>query len=395
MKKEKVITIMAWHKEYLVKFAVIFLAASFIFMVTSCGRAAGAGEAEYPPPQNLQIAGFIGSGADRVINLSWDEPDTEYEIIEYVVYRNDSELSRTDTTSYQDAIRDINYDFYITAIYKGDIESDTTNTVNTGDTTDIADMPPVGPGDTGKDREDDEDSDLNGDDDKDADAQAFSWDEVLSGPCGNPYYPVVMGASYTYNSSNAGYTSTITSVREDGFTVTHTIAGSAQTHEWECLPEGLVDLSNPIGDAFETTVEGITLTGDTSVTGVTIPASISVGDKWTQTYVGTMDAQELGGALDFSLTVNYSVVGEEEVTVPAGTFKALKLNNTMESNFILKAAGVSMPLYTYSATSTTWVVENIGIVKSITQGFMKGSTEQLPLSYEFSDTTELVEFSLP
>lgn len=392
MKKEKTIEIMAWYKGNLFKFAVMFLAASLIFMVASCSRAAGTSDTEYPLPQNLHIAGLIGSGADRTINLTWESPDTEFTVIHYVVYRNGEELAETADTEYQDVIGSSNYSFYVTAIYEGGIESGPTNTVNTGNP---ADMPPVSPGDTGKDQENDEDSDLNGDDDKDADAQTFNWDEVLSGPCGNPYYPVVMGASYTYNSSNAGYTSTITSVHEDGFTVTHTVGGSTQTHEWECLPEGLVDLSNPIGDAFETMVEGITLIGDTSVTGVTIPASISVGDKWTQTYLGTMNAQELGGALDFSLTVNSRAVGEEEVTVPVGTFIALKLNNSLESDFILKAAGGSVPLYTYSATSTTWFVENVGYVKSITQGFMKGATEQIPLAQEFSDTTELVEFSLP
>jgi len=394
VKKEKTTAVMAWHKEYPVKIAVIFLIASLIFMVTSCGQAAGTAEAEYPPPQNLNIEGFTGSGADRTVNLAWEAPDTELTVTNYIVYRNGEELKDTADTEYQDVIGNSDYDFYVTAIYEGDIESGPTNTVNTGD---IADMPPVGPGDTEKDRESDEESDLNGEDDgKDADSQAFNWDELLSGPCGNPYYPVVTGASYTYDSSNTGtHTSTITSVRDDGFTVTHTIGGSTQTHEWECLPDGLVDLSSSLGNAFETMVEGVTLTGDTSVTGVTIPVSISVGDTWSQTYSGTLTVQGFDTDLDFSTTVNYTAIAKETVTVAAGTFEAIRVDSSLNSDFILKTHGTTMPLYTYDSTSSAWFVENIGTVKSTTQGFMKGATEQIPLSQEFSDTSVLVEYSLP
>jgi len=394
VKKEKAIAIMAWHKEYPVKFFAIFLIASLIFMVTSCSRAAEAGEAEYPPPQNLSIEGLTGSGEDRSVSLGWEVPDTELKVTHYIVYRNGEELVETAGTEYQDVIGNSDYGFYVTAIYEGGIESDPTNTVNTGD---IADMPPVGPGGTEKDREDDKDSDLNGDDDKDADSQSFNWDEVLSGPCGNPYYPVVMGASYTYNSSNAGtYTSTITSVRENGFKMTHTIGGSTQTHEWECLPEGLVDLSSPFGDAFETMVEGVTITGTSNATGVTIPASISVGDTWSQTYSGTLTVQGFDTDLDFSITVSYTATGKETVTIAADTFEAIRVDSSLKSDFILKAHGTTMPLSNYDSTSSAWFVENIGTVKSTTQGTIKGlGYMEEQLSQEFSDTTELVEFNLP
>jgi hypothetical protein len=393
---KKIKNIKVWHRGFFVKFTTILLIASLIFMVTSCSRAADAGEAKYPPPQNLSIAGLTGSGADRTVNLGWEVPDSELTVTHYIVYRNGEELAETADTEYQDVIGNSDYDFYVTAIYEDSIESDPTNTVNTEDNTDIADTPPVGPGDTEKDREDDEGSDLNGDDDKDADSQSFNWDEVLSGPCGNPYYPVIMGASHTYNSSNAGtYTSTITSVREDGFTVTHTIGGSTQTHEWECLAEGLVDLSSSLGDAFETIVEGVTLTGDTSVTGVTIPALISVEDTWSQTYSGTLTVQGFDTDLDFSTTVSYTAIGKETVTVAAGTFEAIRVDSSLKSDFILKTHGTTMPLYTYDSTSSAWFVENIGTVKSTTQGTIKGlGYMEGKLSQEFSDTTELVEYSL-
>jgi len=178
--------------------------------------------------------------------------------------------------------------------------------------------------------------------------------------------------------------------------VTHNIAGSTQIHEWECSPEGLVDLSNPIGDELKVMGEGITITGKGGSTGVTIPVSISAGDIWSQTYEGTLGVKEYDGVLDFTVTTNYSAAGKEEITVPAGTFKAIKVGSTIESDFILKTQGISVPLYTYNATGTTWFVENIGPVKSTTQGTIEGTGQMSGLlSEEFSDTMELIEYSLP
>ncbi|MFO7928447.1 MAG: hypothetical protein R6U35_02150, partial [Candidatus Humimicrobiaceae bacterium] len=403
--------ITAWHKSFFTKFALIPLISSLILMVGSCSRGVEVSEEKYPPPQNLYIAGFTGSGADRAVSLAWEVPDTENTIIQFVVYRNGDEIARTASTEYQSIIGSTDYDFYITVIYEGEIESIPGNAVNTGNPEDIS---AVGPG-TGKEeetKEGNEDTGLLGDGKKEVENRSESGEDtelkgdddtepssgytIISGPCGNPYYPVAEGISHTYKSSSGTITSTITSVHDAGFTVTHNIDGSTQMHEWECLPEGLVDLSNPIGDELKVMGEGITITGTGSATGVTIPASISAGDSWSQTYKGTLDVQEYDGALDFTVTTNYSAAGEEEITVSAGTFKAIKVDSTIESDFILKTQGISMPLYSYNATGTTWLVENVGPVKSNTQGTIEGTGQMSGLlSEEFSDTTELIEYSLP
>ena len=84
-----------------------------------------------PPPQNLQIIGYSGAEATRTVHLAWEEPDTELVIVEYVVYRDGVEIDRTTDTIYQDQIGEVNYTFYVTAIYEGDIESDPSNEVTT------------------------------------------------------------------------------------------------------------------------------------------------------------------------------------------------------------------------------------------------------------------------
>src|SRR6266508_5721324 len=68
-----------------------------------------------------------------------------------------------------------------------------------------------------------------------------------SGQCANAYYPVREGATWTYASTgspagNYGFTDTISSVRDDGFTLTSQFGELTRTQEWACKPEGLVAL---------------------------------------------------------------------------------------------------------------------------------------------------------
>ena len=411
MKKRKNIT--DWHKSYFTKFAAMLLAASLILMVASCSRGAEVNKEKYPPPQNLYIAGFTGTGADRVVSLAWEAIDTENTVTQYVVYRNGDDIERTANTKYQNVIGNSDYDFYITAIYEGEIESNPSNTVNTGNTGDIS---AVGPGPdkeeelqesdedpslSGDDKEEvdngsesGENQGLEGDDEEDTDKKSSSGYTMISGPCGNPYYPVAEGISHTYKSSSGTITSTITSVHDAGFTVTHNVAGSTQIHEWECSPEGLVDLSNPASEALKVISAGAIITGTSSVTGVTIPGSISVGDAWTQTYSGTLTVEGYETDLDFTATVNYTAVNTETITVSAGTFKAIRVDSKLNSDYTLKTHGVSMPLYTYNGTSSAWFVEGVGSVKSTTHHIIKG-TGAVKLSEEFTSTMELTEYSLP
>jgi prepilin-type N-terminal cleavage/methylation domain-containing protein len=87
---------------------------------------------EYPPPQNLRITGYTGTGSNRKVNLAWDVPDAELTVVEYIIYRNGVEIDRTSDTSFSNKIGKTNYTFYITALYEGDNESEQSNSVTTG-----------------------------------------------------------------------------------------------------------------------------------------------------------------------------------------------------------------------------------------------------------------------
>src|SRR5215207_6587465 len=67
------------------------------------------------------------------------------------------------------------------------------------------------------------------------------------GLCANAYYPVRQGATWSYKSIGSpvgdySFTDTITSVREDGFTLTSQFEDVTRIQEWACKPEGLVAL---------------------------------------------------------------------------------------------------------------------------------------------------------
>ncbi len=409
---------------FLAKAAVCIFLMLLIVLTVACRGEARITENEFLPPQNVDIVEFSESGADRMITLAWDAPDTEQPVIAYMVYKNGEEIATTPDLAYQYTIGNNDYEFYITAIYQGEVESGPSNIINTAEA--YALLPPVGPG-TGEDRqtgEVDDPEQANGHGTQEnhtaqgnqeetngaAGTDPSQWDTALSGLCGNPYYPVAEGVTHTYKVNGLTLTSTITELNADGFTVSWVIPGSTQTHQWQCLPEGLIDLSQPGGgQAMEVLGEGFSVTGTSEVTGITIPSTISVGDKWTQTYSGTLSVQEFGGQMDYSAAIHYTAAAKEQITVAAGTFEAIRVDSTLEADYVLGTHGITFPLYNHSMTSSAWLVEHVGSVKSVSNHVIKGSDAlqdmygglqdlNIPvadLHEEVSATMALIEYSLP
>jgi hypothetical protein len=418
VKKEKAITITAWYKEYPVKFTVIFLIASLILMVTSCSQAADAGEAEYPPPQNLQIEGLTGSGADRVVDLSWSKPDTKSKVIQYFAYKIDAglardiepenigetdkdllhenaeEIAKTTDTNCKYTIGNNDYCFFVTAIYEGGVESSPGNIVCTGAG---IDTPPAGSG-TGENSGGSADT---AEDKEESDLKTPGLDAVPGGPCGNPYYPVIPEASFTYQITgtvSGTQTHTITDAGEDGFT--EEVAQDLASHityiyEWICLPEGLVNTYAGVmiteSDTVDTTSDG---------DGITIPASISVGDTWTQTCNLISSDGKGEGELHRSVTYKRTAAAIETVTVPAGTFEAVRVDYDLEMDASMETSdGHSLPLNVDYGSGSEWYVEGVGLVKK-TAGVdldRMDTPEETSVSigFEASGVYDLTEYSLP
>jgi len=215
-----------------------------------------------------------------------------------------------------------------------------------------------------------------------------------SGLCANAYYPVREGATwnYTITSDFAGdqnWTDTISSVRDDGFTLTSVYDELTRTQEWACKPEGLLALQMGGGPAGTLTMSAAQLTVETqNVTGVTYPAELSAGSQWSQSheFMGTMDIAGQAAEAEGNEQADFTAIGVESVTVPAGTFDAMKVEVQTTININSTFQGVTIPV-TFTGTTTSWYAHGVGWVKSVSTGEFGGITS--------SETTELQSYSIP
>ncbi|HEU4744848.1 MAG TPA: hypothetical protein VFS61_06410 [Anaerolineales bacterium] len=214
------------------------------------------------------------------------------------------------------------------------------------------------------------------------------------GLCTNVYYPVRQGATWTYKSTGGpageySFMDTITSARENGFTLTTQIGDLTRTQEWTCNADGLAALQLGGAPAAMLNSQNIQLNLDISnATGVTFPSQINPGDEWQQTMNVTGNVTMMNEAADATgnAQMNFSAMGNESVTVPAGTFDALKVAVDVRLNVDATYEGITLPV-SFSGEYTYWFAPGVGWVKSSGTGNVLGSS--------FTDTTELQSYSIP
>ena len=214
------------------------------------------------------------------------------------------------------------------------------------------------------------------------------------GLCSHPLYPAETGATWTYQSTgglsgNFSFTDRIAEVREDGFTVESQFNGAPVTQEWTCTPDGLASVSFGSGVAGGISTSGVRMDLTTSnVQGLILPSTINAGDEWPYSldlegeveYSGTT-AQAQGTA-----SFAFSAVGEESVTVPAGTFDAMKIHAEMTLEMDVTYSGFNVPLV-FIIPSDIWYVQDIGWVKATSSGDLFGMA--------FDENIELQYYSIP
>lgn len=218
--------------------------------------------------------------------------------------------------------------------------------------------------------------------------------EPTASLCTNAYYPVREGATWNYKSTGGpageySFTDTITSAREDSFTLSTQIADLTRTQEWACKPEGLIALQLGGAPTAMLNSQNIQLNLDVkNSSGVTFPSQMNVGDQWQQNVdvqgnvsVANEEAEATGNA-----QMNFAAIGKEGLTVPAGTFDALKVKVEVTLNINAAYEGITLPV-TFSGEYTYWFVPDVGWVKATGTGSVLGSS--------FSETTELQSYNIP
>ena len=212
--------------------------------------------------------------------------------------------------------------------------------------------------------------------------------------CTNTYYPVREGATWSYKSTGGpageySFTDTIASVRQDGFTLSTRMGSLTRTQEWTCTSEGLTALQLGGAPAAMLNSQNIQLNLDAKNTsGVTFPRQMNPGDQWQQSVDvdGSVVVANEQGTGSGNAQMNFQAVGNESVTVPAGTFDAMKVQVDTTLNITVAYEGLSLPVK-FSGTYTYWFAPDIGWVKASGTGSMMGAS--------FSETTELQSYNLP
>ena len=217
---------------------------------------------------------------------------------------------------------------------------------------------------------------------------------AAEGLCTNAYYPVREGATWSYKSTGGpageySFTDTITSARQDGFTLSTQIGDLTRTQEWACKPEGLVALQLGGAPAAMLNSQNIQLSLDmNNSSGVTFPIQMNAGDQWQQNVdvTGNVSMGKEGGKATGTAQMNFNALGNESVTVPAGTFDAMKVKVDTTLNVKVAYGALSLPVK-FSGTYTYWFAPGVGWVKASGTGSVFGAS--------FSETTELQSYNVP
>lgn len=215
------------------------------------------------------------------------------------------------------------------------------------------------------------------------------------GLCANDFFPVVDGATWTYTSTggptgDSSWTSTISNVRADGFTFNNQFDELSTTQEWSCTPAGLAALQYGGGPEASLTAEALTGTFETTdAEGVSVPVHIAAGDTWTQTFTihGDMQLSGQSATGDGNVSQTYTAIGNESVTVPAGSFDAMKIQVNMHFDLEITLNGVTVPV-AFDSQATNWWAPGVGWVKSDSSATIEGGEPIIT-------TTELQSYNIP
>lgn len=219
---------------------------------------------------------------------------------------------------------------------------------------------------------------------------------VTGGICENEIQPVIQGATWAYKSTGSPtgdftYTDTISEVRDDGYTLTTQFTGLTRTQEWKCLPEGLQALQlGGGGTTASISTQEMTAQFETvEVIGVNLPKSIVSGTQWQYSLTmqgvtampGDQQAESTG-----TFTFVMQEIGTETITVPAGTFEAVKFQSTSTVQITAEFQGMQAPIV-INGSSIIWFAADIGYIKSVENSDFGGTP--------YTATTELQSYSIP
>jgi hypothetical protein len=169
--------------------------------------------------------------------------------------------------------------------------------------------------------------------------------------CGNPYYPVVNGAEWTYTGPTGQFTHSLATGDNGAFTDTVKSGENTFVIQGLCLEGGDINLLDVPGNSLSYSGgTGKSTMTTTKNEGVTLSGDIQQGDDWSQVIGVVVSAGNQ--KMDFTIDSTFTAVGYETVTVPAGTFNALKVEESSDM-------GGPEP-----TIINLWYAQNVGSIKT-------------------------------
>ena len=198
---------------------------------------------------------------------------------------------------------------------------------------------------------------------------------VAAGECDNPFFPAVEGRVMTYRNTvptfgESEFSHTFSDVTASSFNLNIGVGdGKSVVQKWTCSADGLL---SPEMAQMPGMAEGMTF-NYLEASGATLPAAdqMTAGHEWTTHYVVEVTMPDLGqGAMSMSETVDLvnTVAGEESVTVPAGTFDAMRVDTT--GTIAVSIAGA--PASNIEMSMASWYAEGVGLVRQEIGGMLGG-----------------------
>lgn len=195
---------------------------------------------------------------------------------------------------------------------------------------------------------------------------------VASSGCSHPYYPLRPGSSITYRMTTGENVNTLK------VSVTENTGDQAKLTY--AFPEGGINIDQTLtcesGGLFSESyldlaseVSGMNFRSETkSASGPLLPEGLGVGSEWDSSFdiVVHVDSGPVHDAgiseINETFSIHRKAEGFESVTVPAGTFNALKI----QSHFTVATTGVP-GMSSLSFDTTEYWVEGIGYVKTASE----------------------------
>lgn len=199
-----------------------------------------------------------------------------------------------------------------------------------------------------------------------------SGHSALANESGNAYFPLVVGATWRYKQVGgplAGSTNTVHVVSASRTTAGEAVevrdsAGSATvTDRYVIGGNGAIEIEVAAGGAAKVTVSG--------TSNYFIPSASQVGSCHPCHFVADYTTSGAGVSMKWHMVETATSLGVQQVHVPAGTFRAEKLQMLMKLNSSAVLPSGTVPTYAKGLTSSkatvaysVFLVRDVGMVET-------------------------------